>query len=294
MSDPFHRILELCTALNAFAEGLDRRRGRPQSLYLSIEPLYRELESAIQRATPDLIARLSSDPFVLRAEPGLHRLRSAYEYDKEVMRARSVLDGRGGSEELRRLLAEEFYWALGPELRAALSGRRRVLVAGSGPLPLTALAIASELGAQVTVVDCDAEAFELGRRVIERAGYGDRISGIEADLAQVERFAQYDAIVGAVLLGVDGRNGALNLKSEIAERVLARLHPDASLIFRDPHGLGRLLYPPLNLAASDDIEVARHVPGGDPDSPYRSALVVARRRGSELRYAYSSALRVYP
>ena len=283
MSDPFHRILELCNALNAFAEDLDRPRGRAPSLYLAVEPFYQELEGYIQAATPDLIGRVFSDLRVLTAESGLHRLRAAYEYDKEVVRARAMLDGRGGPARLARFLDDESYWALGPELRSALSGRRHVLVAGSGPLPLTALCVASELGVQVTVVECDAEAFELSRRVIEHSGYGDTIAGIEADLVDLEHLDTYDAIVGTVLLGVDGRHGRLNCKSEIVDHVLARMRPNASLILRDPHGLGRLLYPPLKLTASNDIEVTRHVPETGPGVPYRSGLVVARRRGLELR-----------
>jgi nicotianamine synthase len=179
-------------------------------------------------------------------------------------------------------------------LHAALSGRRHVLIAGSGPLPLTALGIASEPGVLVTVVERDAEAFELGRRVIEHSGYGDTIAGIEADLVHLEHLDTYDAIVGTVLLGVGGRNGRRNRKSEVVEHLLARMRSDASLILRDPHGLGRLLYPPLILTASNDIEVTRHVPETGPDVPYRSALVVARRRGLELRDANPSALRVHP
>jgi hypothetical protein len=294
MSERFERILELCAALGDVAENLESARGRAPPLYPAIEPLYRELEGCIQAAGPELIGRAAADPRLRAAAPDLHRLRAAYEYDKEAARARAILDGPGGPARLARFLDDEAYWALGPELRAALSGRRHVLVAGSGSLPLTALGIVSELGARVTAVECDAEAFALGRRVIEHAGYGDRISGIEADLAELAPLDAYDAIVGAVLLGVDGRAGARNCKSEIAEQLLARLRPNTSLILRDPHGLGQLLYAPLNLTACSDIEVTRHVPESGPGVPYRSALVVARRLGLEIHDANPSALRVYP
>ena len=143
MSDPFHRDLELCNALNAFAESLDRPRDRAPSLYLAVDPFYRELEGYIQAATPDLVGRVFSDLRVRTAESGLHRLRAAYEYDKEVVRARFILDGERGQARLARLLEDESHWALGPELHAALSGRRHVLIAGSGPLPLTTRSLTS-------------------------------------------------------------------------------------------------------------------------------------------------------
>ena len=294
MSDPFHRVFELCSTLNAFAKCLDRPRERARASYNAMEPLYQELEYYIQAATPDLIGRVLSDPRVVGAEPGLHRLRATYEYGKEVAQARFMLDGPPGPARLGRFLDDGSHWALGSELRAALYSRRHVLVAGSGPLPLTAFCIASELGVQVTIVECDAEAFELGRRVIEHLGYGGTIAAIEADLVDLKHLDRFEAIVGAVLLGVDGRDGRPNRKSEIVGHVLARMGPDASLILRDPHGLGRLLYPPLNLTASNHIEVTRHVPETGPDIPYRSALIVARHRELEFCDANSSALHLHP
>ena len=294
MSVRFERILRLCATLGEIAEGLEPGRGRATPLYPTIDPLCRDLEESIQAADTDLIGHVTADPRILALEPALHRLRATYEYDKEAARARAILEGPGGRARLTSFLEDEAYWALGPELHAALAGRRHVLVAGSGPLPLTALAIAAELGLRVTAVERDAEAFELGRRVIELAGYGDTVASLQADLADLEPLDAYDAIVGAVLLGVEGRDGRRNCKSEIAGRVLARLRPNACLILRDPHGLGRLFYPPLNLTACGDIAVTRHEPQAGPGVPYRSALVVARRLGPELHDASPSALRVHP
>lgn len=317
MSTTLHRIRELCGVLASYAERLDHVRARAatkthsaskaesstESLwggtvgagpgarngasrwYHAVEPHYRELDGLIRMAPRALYERVFSDSRVLAIEPELHRLRAAYEHDKELVQARAILEGRDGRARLARIVEQESYWALGPELRRVLSDSRDILVAGSGPLPLTALVIASALGVRVTCVERDTEAFALGRRLIEISGYHNAIGSIEADIVDLGQLDGYDAILGVVLLGVDTQDGQRNRKSEIVEHVMACMRPGATLILRDPHGLGRLLYPPVHLNASSDFEVVRWVPEVGSDQPYRSSLVVARRFGPEHRHA---------
>jgi hypothetical protein len=54
--------------------------------------------------------------------------------------------------------------------------------------------------------------------------------------------------------------------------------PGMRMVLRDPHGLGKLLYPSVDLASSAHVDVTRHVPKIGPNHPYRSGLVVAERR----------------
>ena len=76
MSVRFERILRLCATLGEIAEGLEPGRGRATSLYLTIDPLCRDLEESIQAADSDLIGRVTADPRILALEPALHRLRA--------------------------------------------------------------------------------------------------------------------------------------------------------------------------------------------------------------------------
>ena len=177
-----------------------------------------------------------------------------------------------------RTIEHETYWALGEELRAALADCRRILLAGSGPLPLTALCIGIALDVQVTCVERDSECHILGRQLITMAGQEDHFRCINADILDVTDFGGYDAIVGVVLLGVGTNTNEASTKATIARHILDHMPTGARMVLRDPHGLGKLLYPSVNLREDSDISVTRHVPEVGPDKPYRSGLVVAERR----------------
>lgn len=56
-----------------------------------------------------------------------------------------------------------------------VSADSRVLLVGSGSFPMTPLLIAKHIGAEVIGIDLDAEAVDLGRKVIERLGPDLRI-----------------------------------------------------------------------------------------------------------------------
>lgn len=65
--------------------------------------------------------------------------------------------------------------------------------------------------------------------------------------------------------------------------IVRRMAPETRLIMRDPHDLGRLLYPPVNLNALPDLEVERLVAETGPDQPYRLSIIIGRGRGAGHR-----------
>lgn len=262
--------------------------------YHVLDPLYVELDRLIRSASSSLYDAVFSDERVLAAESSLHRLRAAYEYDKEIAQAHAILAKPDSATQLARLIEKESYWALGPELPQILLGCQNILVAGSGPVPLSALSIAATLKARVTCLEQDPEAFELGKCVIERSDYGQTATCIKADIVDLDTFDDYDAILGVVLLGVDVRGRSDSRKSKIAKHVLDRIRPNVSFVFREPHGLGRLLYPAMNLNTNREIEVTRWVPTVAPEHPYRSALFVAHRIIREPRHAQPGTIPICP
>lgn len=309
MSDTFDRILELCTALDACAANMDGLRaahpvgasrdpgddvplwggtvGTDSSKtngtsywFDDIEPVYGELDEMIRYAATDVHERALSDARIRALVPAIHRVRAAYERDKELIQARTLVEADDGPARLERTIEEESYWALGEELRDALGDSRRILVAGSGPLPITSLCIGATLDVHVTCVERDTECHSLGQRLIAMSGRAEHFDSINVDILDLTAFDDYDAIVGVVLLGVgtDGDEGSD--KATIARHVIAHMPPGGRLVLRDPHGLGRLLYPSVELADRRDVQVSRLVPEVGPDHPYRSGLVVAERRPS--------------
>lgn len=312
MSDRLERVRTLCATLLGYAEDLDRLRAEhpvgtrvgevgdrlwdgtvgaaakvngTSFWFDEIESTYAELDETIRYASGDLCREVLADGRILNLAPVIHRLRAAYERDKELVQARSLVANADAAARLKRIIEKERYWAMGAELGDALAGARHVLVAGSGPLPLTALSIGTHLDVRVTCVERDAECHALGRRLIDLSARGHRITCRKADVVETVDFEAYDVIVGVVLLGVDFEGRHPSAKTRIVRHIIEHMSPGTRLVLRDPHGLGRLLYPSVSLENSDDISVVRHVPEVGPNRPYRSALVVAERRSPDHGHA---------
>jgi hypothetical protein len=89
-----------------------------------------------------------------------------------------------------------------------------------------------------------------------------------------------------VLLGVSTGGQQESTKATIAHHIIDRMSPGMRMVLRDPHGLGKLLYPSVDLASSAQVDVTRHVPRIGPSHPYRSGLVVAERRSPGSGHAH--------
>ena len=317
MSDAFNRILELSTVLADCAKDMDALRAAhpigpatdpcahgnaplwggtvgaqaptingASYWFDDIEPVYTELDQLIRYAPVELHERVFSDDRVRALAAGNHRIRAAYERDKELIQARNLVQADDGRTRMQRTIEHETYWALGEELRMALANSRRVLVAGSGPLPLTALCIGSALDVHVTCVERDTECHMLGRQLISLSGQENHFECMNADIRDVTNFEGYDAIVGVVLLGVGTDASEASTKTTIARHIITHMSPGTRMVLRDPHGLGKLLYPSVDLHESAGLSVTRHVPEVGPSHPYRSGLVVAERRSPDTGHAH--------
>jgi len=309
LSDAFSRILELSTILAENAKNMDTLRaahpvepatgsdaddntplwggtvGAQESKingvsfwFDDIEPVYAELDQLIRYAPIALHESVFADQRMRGLTADNHRIRAAYERDKELIQARNLVRADAGRKRLKRTIEHETYWALGEELRNALDGSRRILVAGSGPLPLTALCIGAALDVHVTCVERDTECHVLGRQLITMSGQENHFECVNADILALTDFDGYDAIVGVVLLGVGTESNQASTKATIARHIIEHMSPGARMVLRDPHGLGKLLYPSVDLDEDAKVHVTRHVPEVGPNHPYRSGLVVAKRR----------------
>jgi len=308
LSDALARIHELCGMLGVCAENMDAlRAAHPVAAvnlpgeagdaplwggtvggdatkvngefywFDEIEPVYGELDQLIRYASAELHEGVLADQSIRALAPAIHRVRAAYERDKELIQARNLVQADDAREQLERTIEHESYWAMGEELRRALESSQHILVAGSGPLPLTALCIGATLGVRVTCVERDKECHTLGRKLIKMSSHADNFDCINADILDLMSFDAYDAIVGVVLLGVGTEGNKPSTKATIARHIINHMSPGARMVLRDPHGLGKLLYPSVDLAQTPGVQVTRHVPDVGPTRPYRSGLVIAER-----------------
>lgn len=123
----------------------------------------------------------------------------------------------------------------------AVAPAHRMLVIGSGPLPITALQFYQRRGVVVDQSDIDASALELGRRVSRALALpGDYLLGAGATLTPDRH---YDVIFVAALAG-----GSHEEKQAIVTNLLPYLTPGGRLLLRSSRGARSVIYPVVDAA----------------------------------------------
>lgn len=163
---------------------------------------------------------------------------------------------------------------------------RRVVVAGSGPLPLTGLLLAAEHGAEVVHVDRDVCSLQDGDKVTAALDLGDRVTSLCADLTGADpaldaALAEADVVVLAALVGGDGAG-----KAAVSARLAAALRPDARVVVRSAVRLRTLLYPAVTPADLPGLTVLLEV---HPATDVVNSVLVARPEESPSEQASPEA-----
>jgi protein-L-isoaspartate O-methyltransferase len=110
--------------------------------------------------------------------------------------------------------------------RAAISQKDRVLCIGGGPLPYTAIRIASMTKAKVTVVDMDKRAVRCAERIVRRLKLHNYINVKTGDAQCMEIFG-YDVVHIAF---------QVHPKERILQNILAKNTGSIRIIIRDGSG----------------------------------------------------------
>ena len=118
----------------------------------------------------------------------------------------------------------------------------KVLVIGSGPLPLSAYELHYQSGASIDHVDSSAEAIKLCKQTSQALGIDSQY--FEAYGHEVLLHKQYDLILIAALAGSTAQD-----KQQILNNILPHLSDQGRIIVRSARGSRELLYPAI--AASD-------------------------------------------
>ncbi|MEO1067000.1 MAG: nicotianamine synthase family protein [Pseudomonadota bacterium] len=249
--------------------------------YLLVEALYAELETLMQRADDATSHAILQDPSILALLPQLHRIRAAYEFDKELAEARSLLQADHPGRALADLTHHQRYWTLPDPVARALQGAKHIAVVGSGPLPLTALAIADHLDCSITCFERDETAFNIGNDVLALSPLSEKITCLKKGTTSHDSFGEFDAIFTAVLMGVSlDQQEAHWPKSKSIEAFFSTARPNMKVIMRDPFRLGQLFYPAASTSAINGITVQRFNPEAGPGIPYRSSFLILEQGGA--------------
>ncbi|MEC4089616.1 nicotianamine synthase family protein [Pseudoalteromonas rubra] len=155
------------------------------------------------------------------------------------------------SDAPEQVLREEYPYfkhyqrATGLEINAinslAVEPVKRVLMVGSGALPLTSMALYNA-GLQVDNLDIQQDDLLLGKQVCGALSADNQMGFIHNDICEQADLAQYDVIWLAALVG------DAQLKDKIIAHLYEQMRPGAQLVVRTAFNLRTLLYPSVDEA----------------------------------------------
>ena len=241
---------------------------------------FNRLDELIRRVDPQTAADLLADPQTRTALPRLRRLRSRYEGETERKEAQRILAAPSPRDAMVELLDADYSATTihSATFAGEVRTKRRCLVIGSGPLPVTAALLLQNTSLALTCLDRDASSCALGGEIIAALGLGE-IATEHGDALEIADFARWDVIMLTAL--ADDRDspsaeaGHSRLISHLAERC-----PRGTLLgLRTPHGLGELLYPVVDTAPLHEFAITFIT---SPQAG-RSSMIMAQKTRPRVR-----------
>ena len=135
-------------------------------------------------------------------------------------------------ENYRRLAAMEFL-----SLKSVVGVYpHKMLIIGGGPLPLSGIIATQEYGVMADYLDISPEATEQSNVLNSKLLLDNK--SICADAFSFDLYDEYDTILVAALVGVDGRD-----KARLLNKITKQISGNTAVIVRTAEGARRLLYP---------------------------------------------------
>lgn len=116
---------------------------------------------------------------------------------------------------------------------------KRVLMVGSGALPVTSMALAKN-GFETDNLDIHQADLELGEAVSKKLYAASAMTFMHSDITQKYDLAQYDVIWLAALVGDEAA------KTKILDHLFDHMAPGSLLVVRTAYNLRTLLYPSMS------------------------------------------------
>jgi nicotianamine synthase len=249
-----------------------------------VNALFRELVAICVHNDDRAVAPVLADARIRRLRPDLLRLCSQGESLLEQTWAHHVLEAADPWAELGRFPYLENYQQLSRLEVHTLAGAGhvprpggRVCFLGAGAMPVSALLMHRDLGADVVAVDIEPQAADLARQLLNRLAPGPGLRVARADATSAEDMAQLlagcDTVVVAAMVG-----HTRDEKRAVLRAVGRALAPGAYLVVRSAHGLRSLLYGVVE--PRDVTEAAGCVPQVlvHPLGDVVNSVLIARRR----------------
>jgi nicotianamine synthase len=118
---------------------------------------------------------------------------------------------------------------------------KNTLFIGGGPLPLTAIILAVEYNANVTILDIDKNAVELSNSLIEKLGLRNKVEVISSSAQEFLDYDKFEVIFIASLVG-----NSIKEKKNIFSWIREKSKQGTHILARSVYGKRKLLYQPLD------------------------------------------------
>ncbi len=120
---------------------------------------------------------------------------------------------------------------------------KRVLVIGSGSLPLTSIHFCLDFNLSVTCLDIDSNAVALSQRLIEKLQIEQYFHFYNKNILDFFQLNDFDFIVVAAMAGI-----SKNEKRNIAQHIAKNIDSNIPIIFRTAFGMSRIWFPVVRQA----------------------------------------------
>jgi nicotianamine synthase len=212
----------------------------------------------------EVIAAPQDATFDPQTRRSLQQIASAAETEMELYWARKIVASPNPAQALAAFpYCDNYEKLVGREIRLIeesglpIDASSRILMIGTGPLPMTGLEFMRQRAARVDHMDISLQALALCSLVSNRLGLA--CGHILGDGAVVELTDQYDVIVVA---GLAGENAPA--KQAILDNTLPSLAANGRLLLRSARGARTLLYPGVLASDFAHIELLQeHHPTDD-------------------------------
>jgi len=116
-----------------------------------------------------------------------------------------------------------------------------VLFCGGGPLPLTAVMLATEHNQKVTVIDNDANAVLLSTNLIQALGLQHKVRIVCADAGSFAKYNEFNTVFVAAMVGSTQAS-----KQKVFSYIQKEVTPDAHILTRSSWAGRTYLYEPVS------------------------------------------------
>lgn len=146
--------------------------------------------------------------------------------------------------------------------------RRKTLLIGGGPIPLTAIILAQKYNLPSVVLDNDAEAIDLSEKLIIALGLQQQVTIIHSSGENFKTYHEYSLIFVAALAGIHSEE-----KQRIFTVIKSQSASNTYILTRSSYGSRKLLYLPMDRTIQQQFETIIEI---HPDDDVMNSIILLK------------------